>query len=163
MNKEGERYLFVSKPLFVYFFLAVVFLVLIFFLFTGSIEEIKISEVSFIIKDKNIFSHLEKAKEAIYIIKSRESLDRKNIHRVFFQVEVQEGINQEQLLAIAQKIVKETISYEYCHSIRIDFGPYGHVDFAPYGNWIKGGEIPTGQYRDYRFNYVLTTQKKSTS
>lgn len=157
VNNEEKRYLFVSKPLAVYFFLTFAFLGLIYFIFATSAGNIKSSEASPIFKDKNIFSHLNKLRDTSYTIRSRESLDRSNIHRVFFQVDVPKGTNQEQLLAVAQKIVKETISHEYCHSIKIDFGPYGYVDFAPYGNWAKGGEVPISHYRNYRFNYVLSS------
>lgn len=166
VNNEEKRHLFVSKPLAVYFFLTFAFLGLIYLIFATSAENIKLSEVSPIFKDKNIFSHLNKLGNISYTIRSRESLERSNIHRVFFKVDVPEGISQKQLLAVAQKIVKETISHEYCHSIKIDFGPYGYVDFAPYGNWAKGGEVPISNYRNYRFNYVLSSSlfsKKSGS
>jgi len=155
VNNEEKRHLFVSKPLAFYFFLTFTFLGLIYFIFATSTKNIKSSEASPIFKDKNIFSHLNKFRDTSYTIRSRESLDRSNIHRVFFQVDVPKGINQEQLLAVAQKIVKEAISHEYCHSIKIDFGPYGYVDFAPYGNWAKGGEVPISHYRNYRFKLCL--------
>lgn len=155
LNKKN--YLSVSRPLSFHFFLAFIFLTMIYFLFTNYNDETELYATSSIFKNKKIFSHLDKAEEISYVIRSRESLDRNNIHRLYFQVEVPKGINREQLVAGAQKIVKETISYELCHSIKIDFDSYGHVDFAPYGDWTRAGEIPINHYRNYRFKYVFSS------
>ena len=146
-----QKYLSVSKPLIVNFFIAVTLLVLI-SLLPSTIGPPRISSL---FKNKEIFSHLDEAKKISYIIKSRENLDRENIHRICFQVEVLKEVDDKSFMAVAQRIVKEIISQEYCHAIRIDFGRYGYVDFAPYGEWERAGETEPGLYEKYRFKYVL--------
>lgn len=152
-----ERHLLVSHPLFFYSLIVIIFFVLIFLFFSASTDKIELSETSPIFENKEIFSHLLKTEYISYTIRSRESLDRNNIHRVYFKIEVPRGVNQEYLSAVAQKVVKETIIHERCHSIKIDFGPYGYVDFAPFGDWNKAGEININGYRNYRFNYVFSS------
>lgn len=146
-----ERYLYVSKPLLINFFLVLIFLTLIFLLpfNTGS------TKTSSLFKNKEIFSDLDKAKEIFFTVKLRESLDRGSIHRLYFQVEVPKEIDDKSLMAVAQRIVKETISQEYWHAIRIDFGRFGYVDFAPYGEWEKAGETAYLRYEKYRFKCIL--------
>jgi hypothetical protein len=146
-----ERYLYVSKPLLINFFLALIFLALIFLLsFNGGS-----AKTSSLFKNKEIFSDLDKAKEISFTIKLRESLDRGNVHRLYFQVEVPKETDDKNLMAVAQRIVKETISQEYCHGIRVNFGRYGYVDFAPYGEWEKAGETTFPRYEKYRFKSIL--------
>ena len=82
-------------------------------------------------------------------------MDRSTVHRVFFKIEVLKIDNKETLMALAQKIVKELLSHEQCHGVSIDFGPFGYADFAPYGNWIRSGEIPINNYKDYQFRYIF--------
>jgi len=157
VGKEGdkklseEKHLHVSKPLFINFFLVAIFLALIFLLPSHT----KLTKTSSLIEDKEIFSDADKAKEIFFTIKSRESLDRANVHRLYFQVDVPKEIDDKSLMAVAQRIVKETISREYCQAIRIDFGRYGCVDFAPYGEWEKAGENALPRYEKYRFKHIL--------
>ncbi len=156
LNKEEKR-LLISHPLFFYFLIVFVFFALIYLFFITSTNETKLSETSQIFNNIKIFSHLHKAEDIFYTIRIRESLDRANIHCVYFKIEVPTDINQEQLSAVAQKIVKETIIHERCHGIRIDFGPFGNVDFAPYGDWSRAGEVNIDRYKDYGFKYVLSS------
>ncbi len=156
LNREEKR-LLVSHPLFYCFLIDFVFFALISLFFVASTNETKLSETSPIFKNIKIFSHLHKAEDIFYTIRIRESLDRANIHRVYFKIEVPTDINQEQLLAVAQKIVKETIIHERCHGIRIDFGSFGNIDFAPYGDWNMAGEVDIDRYKDYGFKYVLSS------
>ena len=156
LNKEEKR-LLISHPLFFCFLIVFVFFALIYLFFVTATNETKLSETSPIFNNINIFSHLHKAEGIFYTIRIRESLDSANIHRVYYKIEVPTDINQEQLSAIAQKIVKETIIHERCHGIRIDFGPFGNVDFAPYGDWSKAGEVDIDRYKDYGFKYVLSS------
>jgi hypothetical protein len=155
-----ERYLYVSKPLLINFFLVLIFLTLIFLLSFNT----RPTKTSCLFKNKEIFSDLDKAKEIFFTIKLRESLDRGSVHRLYFQVEVPKEIDDKSLMAVAQRIVKETISQEYFHAIRIDFGRYGYVDFAPYGEWEKAGETAYLRYEKYRFkcisNPILSLNKK---
>jgi hypothetical protein len=157
LHIQDDRFLYVSKPLFFYFFIVIVFIILIFFLSSHSNYEIKLSDAYPIFKNRDIFSHLNKAAEISYTIKLRANLDRNGVHRIYFQVDVPEGASQEQIITAAQKIVKEGISQEFCHGVRIDFGRYGHVDFAPFGDWGRAGEIPVNQYKNYRFNYFFSS------
>ena len=156
LNKEEKR-LLISNPLFYCFLIVFVFFALIGLFFVASTNETKLSETSPIFNNTKIFSHLQKAEDVFYTIRIRESLDRANIHRVYFKIEVPTDISQEQLSAVAQKIVKETIIHERCHGIRIDFGPFGNVDFAPYGDWSKAGEVDIDRYKNYGFKYVLSS------
>ena len=156
LNKEEKR-LLISHPLFFYFLIVFVFFALIYLFFVTSTNETKLSETSQIFNNIKIFSHLHKAEDIFYTIRIRESLDRANIHCVYFKIEVPTDINQEQLSAVAQKIVKETIIQERCHGIRIDFGPFGNVDLAPYGDWSRAGEVNIDRYKDYGFKYVLSS------
>lgn len=106
-----------------------------------------------VFQNKRVFSHLDKCKDISFVIKSRKNLDRGDVHSVQFQVEVPHWLTQDQLMAVAQKIVKETLTYEQCHGITIDFTSAGYVDFAPFGNWDKVGEVPVNKYKDYGFKY----------
>ena len=90
-----------------------------------------------------------------YIIKLRKNLDKDEIHRIQFEVQVSDGIKHEQFIAIGQKIVRKTLAYEFCHGITIDFGNGIRIDFAPYGNWAKAGEVPINNYQEYDFNYFF--------
>jgi len=155
LNKEEKR-LLISHPLFFCFLIVFVFFALIYLFFVTSTNKTKLSETSPIFNNTKIFSYLHKAENIFYTIRIRESLDRINIHRVYFKIEVPTDINQEQLSAVAQKIVKETIIHEKCHGIRIDFGPFGNVDFAPYGDWSRAGEVDIDRYKNYRFKYVYS-------
>jgi hypothetical protein len=146
-----ERYLYVSKPLLINFFLVLIFLSLIFLLSFNAGP----TKTSSLFKNKELFSDLDKAKEIFFTIKLRENLDRGSVHRLYFRVEVPKETDDKSLMAVAQRIVRETISREYCHGIRIDFGRYGYVDFAPYGEWEKAGEIAYPRYERYRFKSVL--------
>jgi hypothetical protein len=156
-----ESRLHVSKPIFYYFLLGIIFLVLIYLVSSDLDYEKKFYNSSSILKDRRIFSYLDKLDEIKHTIKLRESLNKGDIHRVFFQVEVAGDIHRERLSSLAQRIVKETIAQEDCHSIRIDFGPHGYVDFAPFGDWDKAGEIPLGVYRNYRFKYIFSSSLPS--
>ena len=156
LNKEAKR-LLISHPLFLSFVIVVVFFALIYLFFVTSTNETKLSETSPIFNNIKIFSHLDKAEDIFFTIRIRESLDRANIHRVYYKIDVSTDINPEQLSAVAQKIVKETILHESCHGIRIDFGPFGNVDFAPYGDWSRAGEVDIDRYKDYGFKYVLSS------
>lgn len=168
MSRKSENRLFISKPLIVYFLLSFVFLTLLFIFFRNSMEDVKTFDISLVLKNTEAFSHLGKVKELSYRIKSRNNLNSSNVHRVSYQVEIPKGVNKELLMAVAQKIVKDTIGRELCHSVTIDFGEYGYVNFAPYGNLFKAGEVPFDNYRNYRFNYVFfpsfsKPQKKDSS
>ncbi len=156
INKEEKR-LIISRPLFYCFLIVFVFFALIYLFFVISTNETTLSETSPIFNNINIFSYLHKADDIFYTIRIRESLDRANIHRVYYKIDVSTDINQEQLSAVAQKIVKETIIHERCHGIRIDFGPFGNVDFAPYGDWNRAGEVDIDRYKNYGFKYVLSS------
>ena len=156
LNKEAKR-LLISHPLFLSFVIVIVFFALIYLFFVTSTNETKLSETSPIFNSIKIFSHLDKAEDIFFTIRIRESLDRANIHRVYFKIDVPTDINLEQLSAVAQKIVKETILHERCHGIRIDFDPFGNVDFAPYGDWSRAGEVDIDRYKDYGFKYVLSS------
>lgn len=156
-----ENRLNVSKPILYYFLLGVIFLILIYLVSSDLDYEKKFYSSSSIFKDRRIFSHLDKPDEIKHTIKLRESLNKGDIHRVFFQVEVAGEVNRERLSSLAQKIVKETISKEHCHSIRIDFGPHGYVDFSPFGDWDKAGETPLGVYRNFRFKYIFSSSLPS--
>lgn len=156
LNKEEKR-LLISHPLFFSFIIVIVFFVLIYLFFVTSTNETELSETSPIFNNTKIFSHLDKAEDILFTIRIRESLDRTNIHRVYYKIDVPTDINLEQLSAVAQKIVKETIIHERCHGIRIDFGPFGNVDFAPYGDWSRAGEVDIDRYKDYGFKYVLSS------
>jgi hypothetical protein len=156
LNKEAKC-LLISHPFFFSFLIIFVFFALIYLFFVTSTNETKLSETSPIFNNIKIFSHLHKAEDIFYTIRIRESLDRANIHRVYFKIEVPTDIKQEQLSAVAQKIVKETIIHERCHGIRIDFGPFGNVDFAPYGDWSRAGEVDIDRYKNYGFKYVLSS------
>jgi hypothetical protein len=156
LNKEAKRFL-ISYPLFLSFVIVIVFFALIYLFFVTSTNETKLSETSPIFNNIKIFSHLDKAEDILYTIRIRESLDRANIHRVYYKIDVPTDINQEQLSAVAQKIVKETIIHERCHGIRVDFGPFGNVDFAPYGDWSRAGEVDIDRYKNYGFKYVLSS------
>jgi hypothetical protein len=79
----------------------------------------------------------------------------KDIHRVHFKVDISEPAAKEQIMGVAQKIVKETIALENCHSIAIDFGNLGYVDYAPYGKWTKAGSISPDDYKNYKFKYIF--------
>lgn len=103
----------------------------------------------------NLFPLVEKAKGVSYMIKSRESFIQDSVRRVYYEIEVPKIISREQFMGLAQKIVKETIYQEKCHSIAIDFGPAGYVDFAPFGNWVKAGEVPLDNYENYKFRYIF--------
>lgn len=146
-----QKHLSVSKPLIINFFIAVTLLFLI-SLLPSTIEPPRISSL---FKNREIFSHLDEAKKISYIIKLRENLDRDNIHRIYFQVEVLTEVDEKSLMAVAQRVVKETISREDCGALRIDFGRYGYVDFAPYGEWERAAAALPGLYERYRFKYVL--------
>ena len=156
LNKEA-KHLLISHPLLFCFLIVFVFFVLIYLFFVTSTNEKKLSETSPIFNNTQIFSHLQKAQDIFFTIRIRESLDRANIHRVYYKIDVPTDINQEQLSAVAQKIVKETILHERCHGIRIDFGPFGNVDFAPNGDWSRAGEVNIDRYKDYGFKYVLSS------
>jgi hypothetical protein len=156
LNKEAKRFL-ISHPLFLSFVIVIVFFALIYLFFVTLTNETKLSETSPIFNNIKIFSHLDKAEDIFFTIRIRESLDRANIHRVYFKIDVPTDINLEKLSAVAQKIVKETILHERCHGIRIDFGPFGNVDFAPYGDWSRAGEVDIDRYKDYGFKYVLSS------
>lgn len=151
INVSENKYLYVSSSLFFSFFLGVAVLTLIFFLSSN----LKSSKTSSLFKNKEIFSDLDKAKEIFFTIKLRESLDKGGVHRLYFRVETSRGVDDKSLMAVAQRIVKETISREYCHALRVDFGQSGYVDFAPYGEWERAGETHPGQYEKYKFKYVL--------
>jgi hypothetical protein len=146
-----ERYLYVSKPLLINFFLVLIFLTLIFLLSFNAGP----AKTPSLFKNKEIFSALDRAKEIFFTIKLRENLDRGSVHRLYFQVEVPKETDDKSLMVVAQRIVKETIPHEYCDGIRIDFGRYGYVDFAPYGEWEKAGETAHPRYERYRFRYIL--------
>ena len=137
-------------------FLPISFLILI---ITDCTNEVDLTDDLSILKNKNIFSHvhLDKKRAISYKIKSREALNRNNIHRVYFYIEIPNGVTQDMLKAVAQKIVKNTITHEICHSINIDFGPYGYIDFAPFGEWVKAGDVPIENYRYYRFKYCFSS------
>ncbi len=160
LKKEGKR-LLISNPLFYCSLIIFIFFALIGLFFVASTNETKLSETSPIFNNIEIFSHLQKAEDVFYKIRIRESLDRANIHRVYYKIDVPTDINQEQLSAVAQKIVKETMIHERCHGIRIDFGPFGNVDFAPYGDWSRAGEVDIDRYKEYGFKYSLSTSDTS--
>lgn len=101
------------------------------------------------------FALARMANDIDFEITFRKNFDQDNVHRVHFKVDVLMNASQGELKAIAQKIVKDTIEKERCHSIAIDFGIFGYVDFAPYGNWLKAGEIPIDDYKDYQFKYLF--------
>jgi len=107
------------------------------------------------LKNESLFSLAENARGMSYTIQDRERLDRNGLHQEYFQIDMPEGASQKELKAIAQKIVKDTIDHKECHCIVIDFGIYGYVDFAPYGNWVKAGDIPLDDYKNYDFRYVF--------
>lgn len=105
--------------------------------------------------DKRFFSHIKCSEDVDYSIISRESIDRRNVHRVYFKVKVEPGLSREELMGLAESLVKNTIKRERCHSITVDFGTLGNADFAPYGNWLLGGEIPIEGYDKYAFKYYF--------
>lgn len=107
------------------------------------------------LKNERLFSLAENTSGMSYTIQYSESSDRNGLHQEYFQIDMPEGASQKKLKAIAQKIVKDAIDHKECHCIVIDFGIYGHVDFAPYGNWIKAGDIPLDNYKNYDFRYVF--------
>jgi len=151
-SERGKNsYLSVPKVVFITFIIVISLFILISILFTGSSDDKKYSDS----KSGNLFFLADKAERIIYTIKSRENLDRLDIHRVYIKVDVPEKISHEKIKAVAQKIVKDTIAYEKCQSIAIDFGPYGYVDFAPYGNWLRISKNKPGNYRNYRFKYIF--------
>jgi hypothetical protein len=103
---------------------------------------------------KEKFPLAEKASDIPYEIQSRNWTDSP-IHSVLYQVKISAPFSELRMCAVAQKIVKETITQEWCHRIAIDFPGKGYVDFAPYGNWLKAGEVPIDNYRSYAFKYTL--------
>lgn len=134
-----------------YFLLALVFLFLIFLFFPN-----KKSDRSKDVEGSSVsFALARMANDVDFEILFRKNFDQDNVHRVHFRVDVTKNVSQGELKAIAQKIVKDTIEKERCHSIAIDFGIFGYADFAPYGNWLKAGEIPIDDYKNYRFKYLF--------
>jgi hypothetical protein len=95
------------------------------------------------------------AKKAPYKVLSRKNFVYNSIFRIQFNVEVPEETSTQQYMAIAQKLVQDTIRMEKCHSIEILFEDNCYVDFAPYGEWDRAGEIPINDYRDYKFKYTF--------
>ena len=104
---------------------------------------------------KNLFSLMDKANGIPYVINSRKNIDTPQLLRILYNIELLIYMDHTKIKALAQKIVWETISQERCHSISLDFGPYGYVDFAPFGKLLKTGDIPPQDYENYRFHYVF--------
>ncbi|MBN1271575.1 MAG: hypothetical protein JXB26_04825 [Candidatus Aminicenantes bacterium] len=124
-----------------------------FFLTACGVEE----RDSLLLDDKR-FSLAELAKTIDYSIKSRESYDKRDIHRVYLRVEVHQELSRREFLALAEWIVKKTVMKERCHSITLDFGFLGNVDFAPYGNLIMAGAVPIDSYNNYAFKYYFNRE-----
>lgn len=87
-------------------------------------------------------------------IQSRDTLFSP-VHSVLFHVHMQMPASRQDMSAVAQKIVRETLRHEKCHCIAIDFKEHGYVDFAPYGKWTKAGEVPIDNYETYEFKYTF--------
>lgn len=151
LSKKLKNLIPDSKPFSFFCSLCLFYSALIFIFFTASCYK----EESTGLERNDLFSSADKSQGISYTIKERESINISNIHRLRFRIEVPNSISNEQIMSIAQKIVKNTIAHEECHSITLDFGLYGYVDFAPYGNWVKAGEIPIDNYKDYKFKYFF--------
>lgn len=151
LSKKLKNLLPDSKPFSFFCSLCLFYSTLIFIFFTASCYK----EESTGLERNDLFSSADKSQEISYTIKERESINISNIHRLRFRIEVPNSISNEQIMSIAQKIVKNTIAHEECHSITLDFGLYGYIDFAPYGNWVRAGEIPIDNYKDYKFKYFF--------
>jgi len=150
-KNKGDRKSSLFKPVFVFFICVFIFVAGIYLLSKSNQSKGKTSIPSDFFKSEQIFSIVDKNITVPFVIKFRKDLDKGKIHRVQFRVEVSNGFNQQQLMAIAQKIVKQTLTHEYCHGITIDFGCDVYIDFAPFGNWAKAGEVPINNYKNYRF------------
>lgn len=100
----------------------------------------------------NKFPLAGKAAGIPFKIQSRDTL-YSPVHSVLFHVDMQIPATRQDMCAVAQKIVRETLRHEKCHCIAIDFREHGYVDFAPYGKWTKAGEVPIDNYETYEFKY----------
>ncbi|MCJ7679486.1 MAG: hypothetical protein MUP70_02065 [Candidatus Aminicenantes bacterium] len=106
-------------------------------------------------QSNSLFPLADLAETVSYEILQRKTFSYSDIIRIQFKVQMAGNDSKQNLQAVAQKIVRDTILKNKCHTISIDFGRGGFVDFAPYGKWTMAGEAPILNYKDYRFRYAF--------
>jgi len=136
-----------KNNLFSFFFICIIFLALIWFLLSLTVISHPGSEPDM------VFPMAPMAENISFQVLSRKNISIGNSHRVQFRVQIQSLVSKQEFMAVVQKIVKNILQKEDCHSISIDFGVLGYADFAPFGNWAMAGEFPINDYKDYKFKY----------
>ena len=104
---------------------------------------------------QTLFPLADLAETVSYEILQRKTFSYSDIIRIQFKVRMAGGTSEQNRLAVAQKIVRDTLHSEKCHTISINFEDGGCVDFAPYGKWAMAGEVPISNYKNYGFRYVF--------
>ncbi len=150
MSKEQEggapfSSLSVSKPLFWIFILSFSFIVLLALLTQSSTSSFSNQKVA------NLFPLSAQANLVSFKIINRRDVDYQGAHLIYLHVQVPEGLNQTQLKAIAQKVVKDLIKHENFYSVSIDFGKYGYTEFKP----PPSLKLSSPSLADYSFTYIF--------